>query len=545
MSWDLEKKKAFTSTMGKRLKFAQGGAVRKLPRKNFDQGGTTLSGPSGVGSNSSATVNNHGLVGTLNNLLGLNNQFQAQGANIQQGTNTDQLNQAYQGAQGGLGQQQMLADQYSPGGMQGLASQQALTGQLQGVINGTGPNAAQTALNQNTAANVANQAALMAGQRGASSNVGLLARQNAMAGAMAQQQAVGQAATLQAQQQIAAQQQLQNLAASQVGQQAAAVQGVNSAQQNEQNILQSANNAANTNAVTMQSNINNVNAGVAGANQQQAGNMASTLGGIAGDVGGFIGFSHGGEVRPQMASGGPLSVAPTQAPLQAPGPWLASTPGGMSSAQSGQMAPLSSMVRSDSGSGSSKKKKSKPGVSEDASAPGDYEEGSSYGDMAQAMGGDAAPGSSLGDMFGSMGVEALSGGGAVQDLMKFAPLATLLFGGGGEVTPQHYDDHFTSYFSGGESKKVPALVSPGEVYLSPEKVRQVLEQGKNPLKIGEKFKGKAKVKNDSLKNDTIPKTLEDGGVVIPRHITTHKMGAEKAELFVHRAMMRKRGGGQS
>lgn len=94
-------------------------------------------------------------------------------------------------------------------GLQGVAGQQAGTlGQLQGIANGTGPNPAQAALNQATAQNVANQSAMMAGQRGAGSNVGLIARLAAQQGANTQQQAVGQSATMQAQQQLGALQQM-------------------------------------------------------------------------------------------------------------------------------------------------------------------------------------------------------------------------------------------------------------------------------------------------------------------------------------------------
>lgn len=145
------------------------------------------------------------------------------------------------------GQGQTLANQLSnAGGVQNLGSalqsqqalanqQQGTAAQYQGIANGTGPNPAQAALNQSTGQNVANQAALMAGQRGASANVGLLARQAAQQGAATQQQAVGQGATLQAQQQLGAlsgltaqqqaigntQQNVANIAAQQIGQQQA------------------------------------------------------------------------------------------------------------------------------------------------------------------------------------------------------------------------------------------------------------------------------------------------------------------------------------
>jgi len=83
--------------------------------------------------------------------------------------------------------------------------------------------------------------------------------------------------------------------------------------------------------------------------------------------------------------------------------------------------------------------------------------------------------------------------------------------------------------------KVPAMVSPGERYLPPKEVEKVAKGEKSPLKAGEKIPGKAKVKGDSLKNDTIPETLEEGGVVIPRHIM-NKKNKDHAELFVRRAV---------
>ena len=85
------------------------------------------------------------------------------------------------------------------------------------------------------------------------------------------------------------------------------------------------------------------------------------------------------------------------------------------------------------------------------------------------------------------------------------------------------------------------MVSPGEIYLSPEQVKKVIHEGEDPAKIGQRFHGKAKVKGDSLKNDTIPKTLEEGGVVIDRE---HVGSREKRELFVHRAIARSRAKGK-
>lgn len=206
--------------------------------------------------------------------------------------------------------------------------QQALASQFQGVANGTGPNPAQMQLNQATATNVANQAALMAGQRGAGANVGLIARQAAQQGAGIQQQAAGQAATLGAQQQIAGMQGLQaqqqalgqtaasqisnqagqqaqlaniaaqqvsaqqaqqnavaNLATQQVGQQAAATTGVNQTVQSEQqNLLGgiAANQNAQVGNATGQSTANTA------IQVQNSKAQQGILGGVFGGAGSFL-----------------------------------------------------------------------------------------------------------------------------------------------------------------------------------------------------------------------------------------------------------------
>jgi len=96
-----------------------------------------------------------------------------------------------------------------------------------------------------------------------------------------------------------------------------------------------------------------------------------------------------------------------------------------------------------------------------------------------------------------------------------------------------HKSHVANFLAAGG--EVPAMVSPGERYLSPDDVKEVVERGANPLKMGKKFEGKAKVKGDSLKNDTISTTLKEGGVVLPRHVM-NKKNRDHAELFVRRAV---------
>lgn len=101
----------------------------------------------------------------------------------------------------------------------GIQNQSNVYNQLGGIVDGTGPNPALAQLQAQTGNNVAQQAALMAGQRGSSANAGLIARQAAQQGANIQQQAVGQGATLQAQQALSALGQQGQIAGQQVGNQ--------------------------------------------------------------------------------------------------------------------------------------------------------------------------------------------------------------------------------------------------------------------------------------------------------------------------------------
>lgn len=254
--------------------------------------------------------------------------FQAQGANIATPVNTQQTDLAYNQSQDALYQQQAFLNALQ--GQNGIGNQsnvfgqqQALANQLQTQAQGGGPNPALAQLNMATGQNVANQAALMAGQRGAGGNVGLMGRQAAMQGANAQQQAVGQAAVLRANQQLAAQnalQQQQNmmggLATQQVGQQANAQNALVSGYQNQQNALLNAMGQQNNSMIQNQSAMNTANASIAGQNaQSQAQGLGKGLGAIGTVMG--LKFADGGQVPgPEsffgkfvngMASGGPVS----------------------------------------------------------------------------------------------------------------------------------------------------------------------------------------------------------------------------------------------
>ena len=226
--------------------------------------------------------------------------FQAQGANIAKPVDVNEAQKSMAVARGGMEAQQQFLNKMQAAGAQ-TPEQQAMLAQLMMQrAQGGGPSAAQTQLASATGQNVANQAALMAGQRGAGANVGLMARQAGMQGMNAQQQAAGQAATLRAQEQIAAQQQAAAQQAQMMGQQQTGLNALNQNYLNYSNMALNALNAQNQAAVGMQSNINQANAGIAGANTQA---QAGLLGGLMGGAGAAMGMAHGGSV-PHMAEGG-------------------------------------------------------------------------------------------------------------------------------------------------------------------------------------------------------------------------------------------------
>lgn len=87
---------------------------------------------------------------------------------------------------------------------------------------------------------------------------------------------------------------------------------------------------------------------------------------------------------------------------------------------------------------------------------------------------------------------------------------------------------------------VPAMVSPGEHRIPKEMVPKVAGGEVNPLKVGETFPGKPKVKGDNYKNDVIPKKLPVGDIIIPNSIMQSKDPVRGSAEFV-RAIMAKKG----
>jgi hypothetical protein len=411
--------------------------------------------------------------------------FEGQQAPIIGASNTKQAEEQYGNVQSGLGQQQAFANAVGAQGGLGnqanvFAQQQALAGQLQQQALGQGPNPAQAALAQSTGANVAQQAALMGSQRGSSANAGMLGRNIAQQGGALQQQAVGQSATMQAQQQLAAQQAL--------AQQQNAMQNVAGAQVGQQagaiqGYGQQAQGAQQNvlNALAQQNNANvgmqsNINQANAGVAQANVGAQSHILGGLMGGVGAAL-MAHGGEVK-GYADGGKV-----KGPGSAAGKFLSGAFG--SGNQGGP-----NMTGSAQGSAF---------TSQDPLGRGSEQFG-------------AGISSAIGRFFGS------------------AP-----------ATPAapSVADFNAQMMDAGRPDMMEGKVESGNDYApGPTTGFQNAAHG-GMASSGGGVKGKAKVKGDSLKNDTVPTMLSPGEVVIPRSVMNHPNAPAEAAKFVAAVMAKK------
>lgn len=460
--------------------------------QHFDAGGTAGAIPTVTPS----PVAVPGIGGAINNLTGAQNNFSPTPATIIAGTNPDQLNSSYANVQGALSQSEGLSNALVPAANQGINSQNVLTQQLSGETVGQGPNPAQAALNLNTGQNIQQQAALAAGVRGAGSNAGLIAQHAANTGAAVQQQAVGQEALNQQQQQLNAQNQLATLAQNQIGQGTNAIQLANQTQQNEQNILQGANTAANTQAVSSQENLNTTNAQITTGNAQAAGQAASGIGGAAAGLGAALLFlSKGGEVpshiqqmqdlyHPHLAPGGMVwqNSVPATANIDAGAPPAPQTQGNYGNfGQSFNQGLTAGLGFKSNGSNGADSGTNPTGV------------GGSYGLGGQQMSND-------------LGQIASPYGNATSDSLTMPQFGSSL----ADVTP------------------APMLAKGGSVG--------------SRLKKGGNVPGKPKVNHDSYSNDTVSAKLSPGEVVIPIDVLHDPGQLGQMARFVAKNIERKKMG---
>lgn len=437
---------------------------------------------------------------------GLN--YEAQDANLQLPTTDQMALDAQTNAQGALTQQQAFVSALANQG--GVQNQSNVFNQLQGIANGTGPNPAQAQLAQATGANTANQAALMAAQRGAGANVGMIARQAAQQGAANQQQAAGQAATMQAQQSLGALNQLGSLATNQVNQQAQASQGITNARQAQQQAMLNAIAAQNNSRVGQASSMNSANAGIAGI---AAGGQMQMLGGLMGGAGSALGLGGSG--------GAGASGAASMAPMA------------MMAAQGGQVPMYVGQEDVDQNNQLAQSMGLQPQTQQTGpkSSFGKYlsnlNTGSSVNQSSNALG--SAIGSGLKNLYNQ--ATSSKPGGAATVSPTGMPTR------GVQANPSLMGNDIQ--MAAAEGGKVPALVSPGEVYLDKKDVNKVAK-GKDPIEAGEKIPGKPKHPGNNYANDTVPKNLESGGIVIPNKVLQSKDPHKEAAKFVS-AILAKQG----
>jgi len=414
----------------------------------------------------------------------IGSMFGVKGTQIDRPVTTQQAQTAYDQTQQGLQQQQaFLQALQGQGGLQNQSSvfgqQQNLANMMQDLAAGTGPNPALAGLNKATGQNIAAMTSAMAGGRGASANPAAIARSAGRAGAESLQTAAADAATVQAQQQIAGMDALSR-------QQQAMGNMANTQVANQA----AATNAYSTSAQNQQQNLlsginaqNQANVAMqSNLNQANAALGSAVIGGIAGGA--------GAGMQKMGATGGRVKRHQI-------GDNLVFADGGLVNPD--QVVQRTNLPAIDGGGFSM------PSGDFDTSAI-------------------------------TQGLKDLGAGIGSRFKKKEAPASSVSGGGGGAMSA-----HLTNMMATGG--KVPAMVSPGEKYLTPEQARDVLKGKENPLN-GKTIPGKAKVKGDSYANDTVPVTLEEGGCVIPRSVLQSDQPMKNAIKFVHEHMKKMAKGGK-
>lgn len=461
----------------------------------------------------------------LSAATGTNNGFVAEGANLIKQGNLPEQAEASQGLfQNSFGNQGNLA------------------AQLQAIAAGQGPNPAQQMLQQATNRGIQQQAGALASAKGISP--ALAQRLAAQFGAQNQQQAAAQGAQMQAQQQLGALGQVGNV----YNQQAQGALGLYGQQQNAIGNYNSA-------QAGVQANLNNTNAATAAGNQQ---NRAGLVGGMLSGLTGGL-FAKGGTVPPvqHFADGGMPSY----------GSWGYNPymPKGNSSGANLLGSAISGLF--------------KPSEQTDEEAQAGYDEADSLlgrGSMSVDPSMQGMPGVNREVFAPTGGAGALSAfmaarGGQVPHMAGGGLFGSLLGGGGGggagggllggllgggesseglETSPvenPESDDQGSDLlnketgFGGGpaaqyQSKNVynpngGAMGMFGKI----APMFAALNEGGDPAGT---VPGQAKVKGDSLKNDTVPAMLSPGEIVIPRHITQHARAPELAAKFVEMELLK-------
>lgn len=430
-----------------------------------------------------------------------------------------------------------------------LQKQTDVYGQLQDIAAGKGPNPAQAMLNQATGANVANQASLMAGQRGSGANVGLMARQIAGQGANIQQQAAGQGAVMQANQSMGAIDRAGNLANTMAANQIAGQNAVTNAEQAQYGNLLNALAQQNQARIGSQSSVNTANATLA-ANAQRG--QQGIFGGMMNAMGqGASSLFSGNKAAPGYEGTanpvGSSSFSPYAPGSTAPGPYAPNAAhggmikgydnGGVVSGPQSSFGKFISTVKA-------------PEITtappqEIEIAPDQGSGGAGLGGLLGLAGGLYGAGKGIGSVASSIsktsenesigpGSGDVSSGGAG---FGAGPQAPDNSGGAssGYVNPSRLPPGFDpNSFAGGGL--VDVVLSPGEKVVPPGKVNAAAG-GKVEAKT---VPGKAQVPGDSVKNDTYQTKLPEGSVVVPRT----KSGDNKDAAEFVRKVLAQRGRGK-
>lgn len=490
-----------------------------------------------------------GVASTDRNAGGAGFGYRGEQANIMHPVTQGQVDQGYTNAQTGIDNQANFLAAVQA--QNGLANQSQVFNQQQGIVNGTGPNPAQAQLAQATGANVANQAALMAGQRGSSANVGQIARQAGQQGAQIQQQAAGQAATLQANQSLNALNQMGQIATNQANQQANATNAYTGAAQGEQGQLLGSVNAENQARVGSQTSINSGQAQLANT---AATGQSSVFGGVAGAVGslgnlfaegGAVGaqptqrFANGTTEIQQVKPSGPQSrvgqmFAGMQQGANSMAPQQHQQDPGMSGVAQGYQVGQGLIKAGKAAYNGINSYFNAPTQAPYGSQPGDLANKGQWTDTTNAPAADAysSPGmiaeGSAGEVAGGAGdIGAAAQGAEAIQAEEGAQLAAAADATEAAEIGQ------VATLAAAKGGKVPALVSPGEHYVPPKDMKKV-RHGANPLSVGERIPGKPKFAGNNYANDTVPRNLDKGGVVIPNSIMEQPKSTrdKKAEAFV-------------
>lgn len=300
---------------------------------------------------------------------------------------------------------------------------------------------------------------------------------------------------------------MQTQAGSAAMQNAAAAGGANLAQQ-QLGALQGAGSLAGAqqnSANQMQANINNANASLAGTQMQ----------GQQGVVGGLM-----------SAGGATSSIGGAAAAMAEGGMVRKFADGGMPGPQSGFAQFLQSMQGMQPASGVQTMGYSPAG-------------GSSVSGGLGGNGGTNTKSSPKAQSPSNGGTPTYTGGTATN--AAIAPLAASNAGSTYDITAPNFPMSSSAGTSAGfaQGGKVKALVSPGELWIPPGKVKEVAN-GKNAMKAGERIPGKPKVPGNSYANDTVKKNLAVGGVVIPNSIMQSKDPAKGAHEFVAKIIAKRR-----